>query len=128
MWPISIEVGIWNSRRISATTQITEKHSSEDARVVGDAYHRNLGVSSLILWAMKYMKFAFRAAGRDHEAGDGSCIGCAAMEGKRFPRPHNNYKGVKCLGLVHAEKFEDPAKTVYMCDACNANPRLELLD
>ena len=45
------------------------------------------------------------------------------MEGERYPRPHREHKGITCLGLVHAEKFEDPAKTIYMCDACNANPR-----
>jgi len=49
--------------------------------------------------------------------------GCAAMESEHYPRPHTEYKGVTCLGLVHAEKFENLAKTVYMCDVCNANPR-----
>ena len=44
------------------------------------------------------------------------------MEGERYPRPHREHKGITCLGLVHAEKFEDPAKTIYICDACNANP------
>jgi hypothetical protein len=44
------------------------------------------------------------------------------MADERYPRPHKAYNGVTCLGLVHAEKFEDPAKAVYMCDACNANP------
>jgi hypothetical protein len=45
------------------------------------------------------------------------------MAGELYPRPHREYKGATCLGLVHAEEFEDPAKTVYMCDVCNANPR-----
>jgi hypothetical protein len=69
------------------------------------------------------MKFRFRTVGRDHEVGDFNCTGCAAMEGERYPRPHKEYMGVKCLGLVHVEKIEDPAKTVYMCDARNTNPR-----
>jgi len=68
------------------------------------------------------MKFGFRTVGRDHEVGDSNCSGCAGIEGGGYPRPHREYKGSACLGLVHAEKFEDPAKTVYMCDACNANP------
>ena len=69
------------------------------------------------------MKFGFRTTGRDYEVGEGNCTGCAAMVGEHYPRPHWQYKGVTCLGLVHAEKFENPTKTVYMCDACNANPR-----
>ena len=69
------------------------------------------------------MNFAFRTTGRDHEVGDRNCAGCAAMQGERYPRSHKEYTGVSCLGLVHAEQFEDPDKTVYMCDACNANPR-----
>jgi hypothetical protein len=68
------------------------------------------------------MKFCFRTVGRDHELGDLRCSGCAGMEVEGYPRPHKEYKGVTCLGLVHAEKFADPDKTVYMCDACNANP------
>jgi hypothetical protein len=68
------------------------------------------------------MKFGFRTTGRDHEVGDANCAGCAAMEGGHYPRPHNEYQGVRCPGLVHAEKVDNPAKTVYMCDACNANP------
>ena len=41
---------------------------------------------------------------------------------KPIPRPQTEYKGSTCLGLVHAETFEYPAKIVYMCDARNANP------
>jgi hypothetical protein len=52
--------------------------------------------------------------------GDENCAGCAAMEGERYPRRQREYRGVTCLGLIHAEKFEAPAKTVYMRDACNA--------
>ena len=69
------------------------------------------------------MIFRFRTAGRDHELNDADCAGCAAMDSERFPRLHSEYKGSKCIGWVHAEKFEDPARTVYMCDACNANPK-----
>jgi hypothetical protein len=56
----------------------------------------------------------------DLTVGDENCAGCAAMEGERYPRWHREYRGVTCLGLIHAEKFEDPAKTFYMCDGCNA--------
>jgi hypothetical protein len=68
------------------------------------------------------MTFCFRATGRDHELGDRCCTGCAAILEEHYPRLHREYNGVTCLGLVHAEKFEDLAKTVYMCDACNAHP------
>jgi hypothetical protein len=40
-----------------------------------------------------------------------------------YPRPHREYLGVTCLGLVHAEEFTDPAKTVCWCDVCGANPQ-----
>jgi len=69
------------------------------------------------------MNFAFRTAGRDHEVGDLYCKGCASMERERYPRPHREYEGVTCLGLIHAEKFDGPARTIYHCDVCNANPR-----
>jgi hypothetical protein len=39
-----------------------------------------------------------------------------------YPRPNRANKGVTCLGMIRAEKFEDPAKTVSMYDACNTNP------
>ena len=77
---------------------------------------------------MVEMKFGFRTAGRDHEVGDTNCAGCAAMEGQRYPRRHNEYEGVHCLGLVHAEEVDNPTKIVYMCDACNANPRFRQVD
>lgn len=69
------------------------------------------------------MIFRFRTSGRDHKQNDPDCIGCATMGGDHYPRPHKEFKGTTCLGLVHAEKVDDPAKTVYLCDACNANPR-----
>ena len=37
--------------------------------------------------------------------------------------PHKAFNGVTCLGLVHAEKCEGPAKIDYICNPCNTNPR-----
>jgi hypothetical protein len=69
------------------------------------------------------MKFGFRTIGREHTVGERSCSGCAGIKDGGYPRPHKEYDGVSRLGFIHAEEFEEPAKTVYMCDACNANPR-----
>jgi hypothetical protein len=44
------------------------------------------------------------------------------MAGERYPLLHRQYPGATCLGLVHAEDFKDPTKTVYWCDVCGANP------
>src|SRR5450631_673164 len=39
------------------------------------------------------MKFRFQTVGQDHEIGDKNCLGCAAIAGERYPRPHREYKG-----------------------------------
>jgi hypothetical protein len=71
----------------------------------------------------------FRVGGREHTLYDAKCAGCERGDSaKRWPRPHRDFGGSSCLGLVHAEKFVNPVSqetdTIVWCDVCGTNPRV----
>jgi hypothetical protein len=72
--------------------------------------------------------FRFRNRGIDHTMEDPGCSGCSAIgEAEHWPRPHRDFPGSRCLGLVHSEKFIDPVSrmvhVIVWCDTCGANPK-----
>lgn len=69
----------------------------------------------------------FRLRGREHTLYDANCTGCESVDASGpWPRPHRNFGTSTCLGLVHAERFENTASQksdpVIWCDVCGAKP------
>lgn len=69
----------------------------------------------------------FRMGGRQHTVYDPRCAGCESVAASaRWPRPHHEFGTSTCLGLVHAERFTNPASQesnlVIWCDVCGVKP------